>query len=192
MAQINLLKQTNTPYDFKEAGPKILSRVFLVVLGALVIYYAWLFFDSKSIDNKTSQVQVQIASDEQKVTSIQGRDELLVRQLQIKNLQALIGAHVYWSQLFPELARVTLKTASYTTLKVGLSDDLTLGVTVPSLADLDKYMQIFDLSQFNQNFSDIRINGFTKVQGTSSTAVQFQVSMTYNPSLIRYNAQSGN
>jgi len=164
----------------------------LVILAALVIYYAWLFFDSKSIDGKITQAQAQIASDQQKVTSIQGRDELLTRQLQIKNLQALIAAHVYWSQLFPELARVTLKTASYTTLKVGLSDDLTLGVTVPSLSDLDKYMQIFDLSQFNQNFSDIRINGFNKVQGVSSTAVQFQVSMTYNPSLIQYNAQSGN
>jgi hypothetical protein len=192
MAQINLLKQTSTPYDFKETGPKILSKVFLVILAALVIYYAWLFFDSKSIDGKITQAQAQIASDQQKVTSIQGRDELLTRQLQIKNLQALIAAHVYWSQLFPELARVTLKTASYTTLKVGLSDDLTLGVTVPSLSDLDKYMQIFDLSQFNQNFSDIRINGFNKVQGVSSTAVQFQVSMTYNPSLIQYNAQSGN
>lgn len=192
MAQINLLKQTSTPYNFKGSGPKILVRVIFVVLVALVIYYIWLFISSKSIDDKIQQTQSQIKSEQQKALGLEGRDELLVRQQQIQSLQGLIAAHPYWSQLFPELARVTLKTASYSSLKVGLGDDLTLSVTVPSLEDLDKYMQIFDLSQFNQNFSDIRISGFTKVQSASSNAIQFQVNMTYGPSLIQYNAAAGN
>ena len=191
MAQINLLKQSTQTHSFIDNTPKILARIFLVVLSLLIIYYLWLFFSSKSIDSQTAKATAKINADTQSALNMKNRDEVLTRQQQVKSLAGLISSHVYWSQLFPELARVTLKTASYSSLKVGLNNDLGLTVTVPSLADLDKYMQIFNLASFNQNFSEIRIGGFNKIQGVNSNSVQFQVLMKYSPGLIQYKPGAG-
>ena len=165
----------------------------MVVLGVLVVYYIWQFVALASVNKQITQTQTKINNEKQEALSTQNRDQLLVRQQQIKSLQGIIASHPYWSQMFPELAKVTLKTASYSSLRVGLADNLNLSVTVPSLADLDKYMMVFDQPEFNKNFYNIRINGFTKVQGIGAAApsVQFQVEMSYNPSLIQYTPPAG-
>lgn len=187
MAQINLLKQnTAASGNFKNNIPNILIRLFLAVLPLLFVYYGWLFIDSKSTDNKIAAAQTKINNDRATALAAKNRSELLTRQLQLKSLGGLIGSHIYWSQLFQPLAASTLKLSSYSTLRVGSGDDLTLSATVPSLSDLDKYMQIFDLPQFNQNFSDVRIGGFSKAQDKNSTSIKFEVRMKYDPKIIEY------
>jgi hypothetical protein len=190
VAQINLLKQSAPSNNLWEIIPKILTRVFAVVLIGLILYYAWLFFRSKSLDNQIAATKVQINTDRQSALNSPQRDELLVRQTQLKDLSGLISSHVYFSQLLPVLAQDTLKTASYSSLKADASGNLTLAVTVPTLEDLDKYLQVFDLPEVNKNFSNVRIGGYTKVNIAGSTAISFQVNMQYNPSIIGYNASS--
>lgn len=192
MAQINLLKQTAPNRNLGESTPQLLVRIFVGALLLLLIYYAWLLFDSSHVDSQIVQEQAKVNAAKQQALAMQDRNELLTRQQQIQSLQGLIGAHVYWSQLFPELARVTLKTASYSSIRAGEADQISLDVTVPSLADLDKYMQIFNYPQFNQNFNEIRISGYSKVQSQSATSVQFEVTMQYNPALLRYQPTPGN
>jgi hypothetical protein len=195
LAQINLLKQNNSSgadSGFKDGVVKIFVRLLLVVLVVLVVYDGWLFFQSKSIDGKISSVQTQIAGQTQQALDLTGRGELLTRQQQLKNLNTLVAAHVYWSQMFKPLADATLNTASYSNLQVGIGTNLILSAAVPSLTDLDKYMQVFNLPQFNQNFSDIRISGFTIAQGKNSSSVKFNVQMKYNPSLIQYHSSNSN
>jgi len=195
LAQINLLKQTNNSGaggGLKESSVKIFVRLFVVVFLALVIYYGWLFFQSKSIDGKISSVQTQISGQTQQALSLTGRGELLTRQQQLQNLNTLVAAHVYWSQIFKPLADATLNNASYSSFQVGTGNDLILSATVPGLTDLDRYMQVFNLPQFNQNFSDIRISGFTIVRGKNSSSVKFNVQMQYNPNLIQYHNPNTN
>jgi hypothetical protein len=192
MAQINLLKQSSTGGDLEKNVPKFLIWVFLVVLVLLLSYYGWLFFESKSIDNKIAAAQTQIQSDSQTALADKGRGELLTRQQQLQSLSGLIAAHIYWSQLFKPLADATLKNASYSSLTVGTDNDLTLSVTVPTLQDMDKFMQVFNLPEFDQNFSDIRIGGFTKSQDKNSTSIKFEVKMQYNPKIIQYQSPSNN
>ncbi len=192
MAQINLLKQNTTGGDIGKNVPKILVWVLLIVLVLLLGFYGWLFFSSKSIDSKIAAAQIQINNDNQAALAPKGRDELLTRQQQLQSLSALIASHVYWSQLFKPLAAATLKNASYSSLTVGTGKDLTLNVTVPTLEDMDKYMQIFNLPEFNQNFSNVRIGGFSKVQGKNSTSIGFQVKMQYDPKIIQYQPPSNN
>lgn len=186
MAQINLLKQSASAGHAWETGPKIFVRIFVALLIALVAYYAWLFFSIKNAAAQIVTLQNQISADKQTALSTPDRDQLLTRQLQIKDLQGIIAGHLYWSQLFKPLADVTLKTASYSSLRVGTDGGLTMNVTVPTLTDLDKYMQVFDLPQFNKNFSEVHISGFNKIQGKNSTAIQFSVKMKYEQALIKY------
>src|SRR3989344_6778773 len=146
MEQINLLKQTGSPSNLKDIAPKYSIRIFLAILGLLVAYYAWLLFDFRHTQNKIFEQRAAVEKGRQESLSVPGRDELLTRQSQVNNLQPIIAQHTYWSQLFAELARVTLKTAGYSSLKADALGNLNLNVTVPSLADFDKYSQVFDVS----------------------------------------------
>lgn len=192
MAEINLLKQSSAGSDLKKNSSKFLIRGLLIVLVLLVVYYGWLFIESKSIDNKMVAAEAQINTDNQSALGATGRDELLTRQQQLQTLSDLIGPHTYWSQLFKPLADATLKNATYSSLTVGKDNEVVLSVTVPTLEDLDKYMQIFNLSRFDQNFSDVRIGGFSKVQDKNSTSVKFEVQMQFDPKIIQYQTQSNN
>lgn len=188
MPQINLLKQTRNADSFLAESPKIIVRIFLVILLALAGYYVWLFVDLNKTNNTLAETQSKINADKQKALNIKKRDEILTRQLQLKALAGIINQHTYLSQLMPEVATVTLKKANYHNLSADSSGVLSLDVTVPSIDDMDKYMQVFDLPIFNENFSDIRIGGFNTVQGKDSSSVHFQVSMKFNPAIIQYKA----
>src|SRR3989344_4578422 len=119
MAQINLLRQTSSSSNFSDASPKIFARFLAIILALLVIYYIWLFISLKTTQNKILETQAKIDTDKQAALNIPRRDEFFTRQLQLKGLEGLVGNHVYWSQLLPELSRVTLKTASYKSLTAG-------------------------------------------------------------------------
>lgn len=186
MAQINLLKQSGGTGNFSNLLPKIIVRLFALVLAALIGYYVWLFIDLNNVNKQIAQAQDKTNNDRQVVSSITNRSELYTRQLQLKNLQGLISKHVYWSQLLPEIARVTLKSASYKNLNVSDKGDLLLNVSVPTLIDLAKYMEIFDIADYNKNFDNIRVGGFSQVQDKGVTSIQFQVSMKFNPQIIQY------
>jgi hypothetical protein len=192
VAQINLLKQSKFGNDTGANIPKILVWLFLAILILVFAYYGWLFFQSKSIDGKVLAATTQTNNDSQAALDLKGRDELFTRQQQLQILSGLITAHVYWSQLFSPLADATLKNASYSSLTVGKDTDLNLNVTVPTLEDLYKYTQIFNLPQFNQNFSDVRIGGFTKVQNKNSASIKFDVRIKYNPKIIQHQTPSNN
>ena len=188
MAEINLLKQTHNYSELGNTVPRILVRVFLVVLGGLIAYYAWLYIDSRNIEGQIISTQAKMNSDQQSAMLNSSRAEVLTRQQQLKLLSSLISNHPYWSQLFPELANVTLKTASYSSLSVGVDgSSVSLSASVPSLQDLAKYMQVFDQPDFNKNFNSVQIGGLSKVAGKNGTSIQFSVTMKFNPQLIKYN-----
>lgn len=87
---------------------------------------------------------------------------------------------------------MTLKTASYDSMQVNPADSsLQLTAEVPSLQELDKYMQVFDLPEFNNYFSNVRIGSFGTTQSASGNAVRFTVVMNYDPSLVQYHAPAG-
>lgn len=168
--------------------PKFFARLLMVIFIALVVYYGWLYIRSGSINNQISVLQSEIKSDRQSALTVPGRDELLTRQQQLQEVATLMPDHLYFSGLFPALAASTLNTASYTDLQADNTGLLTLTASVPSLEDLDKYLQVFNLPQVNKNFSNVKIVSFQKTQEKNSTSITFQVTMQYNSSIIQYNS----
>lgn len=171
---------------------KAVVRVLAVGLFALIIYYGWLNYSSSKLTKEILTTQQKLKQEANDALAISQRDEVLTRQLQLKTLQGAIGQHVYWSQLLPELARVTLKTASYTSLKVGDDSTLSLNASVPTLGDLDKYLQVFDRPEFNKYFSNVRIGGYSKAQGIEGGPgrLTFDVVMNFDPSVLSYKANN--
>ena len=184
MSQINLLKQPSSSRT--QFNPKLLESVLIIVLVGLIVYYGYLYFQSKATDSKIAYVQIQISQETQQALANPKREELITRQEQLKNLSTLISGHVYWSQILPALASSTLTSASYSNLQINSDGTLALSASVPSLRDLDTYLQVFDLPQVNKYFSNVKISSFSTVQKLNASSVQFQVTMNYNPSLIQY------
>ncbi len=192
MSQINLLKQKTNSSNWSQTGMKALVRVMAAGLLCLILYYGWLNYNSSKLTKDILTTQQKLKQEADDALTISQRDEVLTRQLQLKTLQGAIGSHVYWSQLLPELARVTLKTASYTSLKVGDDSTLMLNASVPSLSDLDKYLQVFDRPEFNKYFSNVRIGGYSKAQGAEggSGRLTFEVVMNFDSSVLEYKANN--
>ncbi len=187
MPQINLLKQNSSAGASWDQVITWVFRLFLAVFVGIVVYWGWLWYSNYSLGNKIMAAEQTISEQKSEVAKDNGRQELLLRQQQLKELEKLLDSHLYWSQLMPELARVTLKNASYASIK-GLSDgNLTLSVVVPSTEDLDKFLQVFDETvKFNKYFSNLRIGPINKIQSGQGLSTKFDVRMNYDPNLLKY------
>ncbi len=190
MAQINLLKQKTVSENLWETLPGIFLKLLLVVALGVLAYYAWLYIKINKVNAEITTIKEQNAKNLSTAFSLGQRDEVLSRQAQLKEFSSLVDKHVYWSHLLPEVAKVTLKTASYSSLRGVADGSMTLSVAVPSLNDLDKYLQVFDQPQFNKNFSDVKMGGFHKLVEEGTAMVKFDVQLKYNPNLLLY--QSAN
>jgi hypothetical protein len=192
VAQINLLKQNTSRRPLAESFYRLILMVFGLAVLAVFCYYGWLVFYASSLNGKMADLQQKMNTESQASLNNPRRNELLARQLQLKDLNSLVAGHLYWSQIFPVLAKVTLKKAAYDNIVINpQTSTITLSARVPTLEDLDKYMQVFNLPEFNQYFSNVRISGFTQVQTSTGSMVTFDVSMDYNPDLVQYQPQAG-
>lgn len=185
MAQINLLKQKQaSSSDTLQTITGLVVKFLILVLVGLVAYYAFLVFRSSSETKKALSLEEQIAAKGKQLASRPERDELLTRQQQLKELNTLVNAHPYWSGVLPAMAKVMLTTANVVNFKAVQDGTITMGVTVPTITDVEKFLQVFDLPEFNNNFYNIRIGSLGKSQSGDSLLVSFDVRMNYNPALL--------
>lgn len=191
MAQINLLKQTAPEINLWSMIPRIFAKVFLVAIILLVAYYGWLVVDSKRVAQSILDTQTLINKEKQEGLNLPKRQEVLVRQQQLQAVNEAVANHLYWTQLLPELAKVTFNQVHYSSIKADTEGLVTMNGSVPTIRDLDKYLQVFDLSDYNKNFSDVRIGSYSKTQGAdNNTTVDFDVLMKFNPEVIQYKASN--
>ncbi|MBT4403017.1 hypothetical protein HOC90_04210 [Candidatus Falkowbacteria bacterium] len=66
--------------------------------------------------------------------------------LKFEKIDALLGKHIYWSNLFKFLESNTLKTVYYTTFESGGVKQLNLKATTKSFEELSKQLEIFQRS----------------------------------------------
>jgi hypothetical protein len=62
----------------------------------------------------------------------------------------------------PELARVSLQRSDYVSIDAVSDGSLSLSVKLPSYADADKFLQVFDLPEYNRQFSNVRVLSIVK------------------------------
>ncbi|PIR96391.1 MAG: hypothetical protein COT92_01335 [Candidatus Doudnabacteria bacterium CG10_big_fil_rev_8_21_14_0_10_42_18] len=186
MAQINLLKQKSQSQSLVRVLPSLLVKFFVLILLGILGFYVWMFLETRSLEKEMQKLNGQIIQARQDVAAEEGRSELITRQAQLKELEGLLGEHFYWSRLLPALSQVTLKKAKYSDLAILDRGEISLEVAVPTLEDIDKFLQVFDLPEFYKNFSDIRIGAFHKIPSEDEIVYAFNVIMNYNPGLIEY------
>jgi hypothetical protein len=136
-------------------------------------------------NKKLTSIQSDIKSAQSEALNNKDRNELVTRQEQLKNLDGLIKKHLYWSYLLPELARVTLKSAQYTEIEAKSDGKLNLAVTLPNYEEVEKFMQMFDLPEYNQQFSNVRILDINNVQTNTTLQTELRLELNFNPEYIK-------
>lgn len=184
MAQINLLKQQSESESLIQKAPTILVRILAVLALAVIAYYAWMYIREKRIVKEIQEVETNVSQLYAEAMSIPGRQELFTRQGQLKEYMTISSAHKYFSQIFLPLAQVTLKTAKYSNFQASEDGTINLSTTVPDIKDVDKFIQIFNIPQFYENFSDVRIGSLNRLQDETGVSYRFDLTMKYNPQII--------
>jgi len=184
MAQINLLKQKQVSFDSLQIVTSLAVKFLFLILVGLVAYYAFLLYRISSETKKFFSIEQQISDKGKQLAARPERNELLTRQQQLKELNTLVGAHPYWSGMLPAMAKVMLKTANVVTFKALKDGTVTMSITVPAITDVEQFLQVFDLPEFNNNFYNIRIGSLGRSQSGDALLISFDVRMNYNPALL--------
>ena len=184
MAQINLL-DSEAQTSFKGHGYSWLTRVIGVLLILVVLIYVYFYFHHRSLQNKINQVRGKTVAAQNEITHNTARGELLTRQGQLVSLNPLLKNHVYWSGLLPELARVSLRQSAYTSIEAVSNGNLILSVKLPTYADMDKFLQIFDLPEYNRQFSNVRVLSINKAAEQGQNSYLMRVQLTFSTDFIK-------
>lgn len=186
MPDINLLQSESHDIGSEVSNAaRIVARLLVFVVVAAILAYGALFFWGWTTQGSIEKVTTQVAAKQQEILANKDRNELVTRQEQLKELNTLIDEHLYWSYLMPELARVTLKSGRYTNIEAKSDGKLNLTVNLPSYEDIEKFMQIFDLPEYNQQFSNVRIVSIGKTQSENSIETRVSLQLTFNPEFIK-------
>lgn len=186
MADINLLQSESHDIGSEVSNiARIFARLLVIVVALAIVAYGVMYFFDWSAQKSLEQTKASIQTKQSEIMANKDRNELVTRQEQLQQLETLIDNHLYWSYLMPELARVTLKSGRYANIEATSDGKLNLTVNLPSYEDVEKYLQIFDLPEYNQQFSNVRIVNINKVQTDTSIEIQLTVQLTFNPAFIK-------
>ena len=185
MADINLLQTQTTISTVRDQGKRWLFRLAVLILVVVVGAYIILLLSNWRTESKLSTAQAQIKKVQDSLNNNKKRSELITRQAQISHIDKLLNNHLYWSEFLPELARVTLTQAQYSIIEVDKEGHLNLTVTVPSYADAEKYLQVFDLPEYNQKFSNVKVMSLSKIQQDELIKTTMRLQLTLNSDLLK-------
>lgn len=185
MAEINLLDSQTHTNNLKAQGSRWLLRIMTIIFVASLLSYALLLFLNWSTGKKITEATDAIVSYQNESKNNKDREELITRQGQLNNINSLLAAHLYWSKLLPELARVTLTSAYYSTMTASADGSLDLTVNTPSYSEAEKYLQVFDLPEYNKEFSNVKVMSMSKSQQGNALATTMRLHLTLNPDFLK-------
>lgn len=190
MSEINLLKTTTaTTTDVGSKVTRIAIRALLGILILVIGFYVFLFLAQWSTNKKIRIANEAVQQVQTEVMNNKARQEVVTRQGQVKAANDLIANHSYWSKLLPELARISLSSASYSSISADADGKLSLIVKVSSYSDLEKFMQIFDLPAYNQQFSNVKLVSVNKIQQDATIVLSAGIELTFDPNYLKANTQ---
>ena len=187
MAEINLLQKTSSSptFSFGHLLTSVVVKVIFLVFLAAVGYYGYLFYQVKSTTSQILNVQNDIKKKQDEIRKFEQRDEILTRQGQVKELKELYRTQPVWSRFLPELARFTLRSATFLSINAQAVDGkVNFAAQVPGYAELDKFLGVFDLPEYNRCIADLKLNSISKVQAEDTFETKFDVTLKVAPTLF--------
>jgi len=188
MPDINLIGSERQELSRSRSLGSLLTGFFVLILILFIAYYGFLLFRGRQLAKDITSTQAKIVESEAKIRNNSEKNEVFTRQAQIADLKTLLATHLNWSRVVPELARVTLRSASYTDFLAESGNNIVMTVEVPNYVELDKFLQVFDLPQYSQNISHVKIRSIAKIQQEDSLKLRAKIEFTYNEDSLKLQA----
>lgn len=187
MAQINLLKRTTADASGSwNTIANILVKVLVLAVLGMAGYFAYTYISVGRVAKNQDTLEQSISKLKIEISSNKDRNEIVMRQAQLSELDAIITSHVYWTEVIPEFAKATLRSATINAFKAVSDGTISISLTVPDVAEMDKFFQIFDLATYNKYFSDVRVSGIATVEQDGIISKQAEVKLQFDTSLLTY------
>lgn len=187
MSQINLLSNDSVKQGLPWQRIQSFLSIFLTIL-VLVLFlgYVYLFVATRLLAKDIFETQNKIISQSKETVDDPQRKQVVARQGQLDVYNAALANQAKWSSfLAGYLAPTTLKNARYVLLSAQNDGNLRLSVSVPTYADLDKFLRVFDDPKLNKVFYDIKVGSLSKSQVGDKLDIRFEVSMKYKKTAIK-------
>jgi len=185
MTEINLLQPERRSRS-AERSPTISGTWTIFVLAGLIVAELGLWTTFTVLDSKVnSQVQQKVADIGNIDRKLQSPDPDLFNaikaQAALASVGTLLNEHRYWTKVWNELARTTLKNAMYFTLNATAeTNKFTVVGTVATYQDLGKLMLGL---QSSSSFAEVALLSSNPSKGTEP-GIEFGISVAFKPSLL--------
>lgn len=185
MTEINLLQPERRSRS-AERSPTISGTWTILVLAGLIVIELAIWITFAALESKVnSQVRQKVAEIATIDRKLQSPDPDLFNaikaQAALASVGTLLNEHRYWTKVWDELARTTLKNAMYFTLNATAETNKFIVVgTVATYQDLGKLMLGL---QSSGSFSEVALLSSNPSKGTE-TGIEFGISVTFKPSLL--------
>ncbi len=184
--EINLLKpdqaSNNKWFGFGNKFPLFLYVIAALLLGE-ILFWGWLFFSTRSVSREIESMNRSIAEADLEINKNQPELKIAVGyQARLDSLDGLLEGHMYWSPVFEELGKYTLKELRYSTF-VGDADDhsITVAGTASSYAKIAKL--ILGLKQ-SSKFKEVLFRSEGASSG-ATTGYSFILEITPDSALFK-------
>lgn len=155
-----------------------LAAVLCLTLAAYGVFY---FLDAKVVSELAS-INSQIARAEQSMSSPSSEFRAAIKaQSALNELSGMLDRHVYWTNVWDELARNTLKTAQYLSISATMENSqFVLDGMVENYNQLGKLMLGL---QGSSKFKDVQLVSSGPGKG-EAIGVEFSIAVEYKPDLL--------
>lgn len=185
MTEINLLQPERRSRS-AERSPTISGTWTVFILAGLIVIELAVWITFTVLDSKvSSQVQQKVADIANIDRKLQSPDPDLFNaikaQAALDSVGTLLNEHRYWTKVWQELARTTLKNAMYFTLNATAeTNKFTVVGNVATYQDLGKLMLGL---QSSDSFAEVALINSGPSKGTEP-GIEFGISVVFKPSLL--------
>lgn len=163
----------------------ILSYIFIVIIGFLIIISPYVYYQSKA-----SQYQKDISALEKDNSQISQKAEQLQNKIEnygdlstkMDKVLVLFNNHIYWSKFFPTLEKYTVQNIYFTALGADEEYNISLQGKALSLKDVAEQLVVFNNNFDYQNvaLNNININKDDQTNNISSVEAGFTFTLDKN------------
>ena len=184
---VNLIPTSITVRSWSQLRNLFLSVIVGTIVLLIAAFGGLLWWDQE-IERQTSEVDAKIHIAEGEVLKFQGlKDQIAATESQIKDIETLLGKHVYWTQFFTLLEKYTVTDVYFDRFTAGVNGNLTLNAHGKDFSTAARQLKLLQSPEAKEFVTAVGINGVTDSdQGTT-----FTLDLTLNSKLFYYaNASS--
>lgn len=182
MQEINLLqnKVKDRTLQFERSNRMVIVLFSLIVLlefaGIGGLYLLTRSANAKTADIKVQNTQIQNAmnEDQKTLTTAQGV------QAQLKNVQALLKNHIYWSEFLNQVSAITPTNVRFNGISSSADGKLHIDAVAASYQDIGRLLLSLDTSD---KFQDVKLHSISPSSGTEF-GYSFSIDLNVTPDIF--------